>query len=70
MKGSREVLRTVAEKVSDVAVTTVGDAAGATVAPGTAARKLRSKATSLTALALVVAAALAYLLGRRMCREG
>lgn len=66
MKRAREV----ADRAADVAVSAIGNAAGATVAPGTALAKLRAKAGSPTVIALAVVAVVAFLAGRMVRREG
>lgn len=69
MKSSREMAQTLVSKAADAAVATVGNAAGATVAPRTAVTKVRTKAASPGVLIVVLALGLAYVLGRRARRE-
>ena len=59
------MLHTMAGRAADLAVSAVGNAAGATVAPGTAWAKFRAKALSPTVAVPVLIAVLAYLAGRR-----
>jgi MYXO-CTERM domain-containing protein len=65
MRSTRGTLHAMTGRAADVAVSTVGNAAGATVAPGTAMTKLRSTALSPAVAVPVLLAVLAYLAGRR-----
>jgi uncharacterized protein YfiM (DUF2279 family) len=58
-------LKTVKDKVADVAVSTIGNAAGATVAPRTGLSKARSAVMRPAVIVAVVIAVGAYLLGLR-----
>lgn len=65
MTRSRRAAKKVAETIGDTAVSTIGNAAGAVVAPKTALSKVRRVATSPAFIGLVMVGGIAFWLGRR-----